>query len=70
MTTDETIGMSEDERRAFQKGYDDFRKGQRGEGSMGLSRPAGKPPAGFETVYQKGWKKAETDGIDEAHKKF
>ena len=69
MTTDETVGMSEDERNAFHKGYDDFRKGQRGHGSMSLAQPAAKPPLGLEVAYDKGWRRAEKEGIKEAEKK-
>ena len=69
MTTDETMVMSEDERQAFHKGYDDFRRGQRGQGSMSLAQPAAKPPPGLEAAYDKGWKRAEKEVIEEAEKK-
>ena len=69
MTTDETVGMSEDERNAFHKGYDDFRTGQRGHGSMSLAQPAAKPPLGLEVAYDKGWRRAGKEGIKEAEKK-
>ena len=69
MTIDETVGMSEDERNAFHKGYDDFSKGQGGRGSMSLAQPAAKPPVGLEVPYDKGWRRAEKEGIKEAEKK-
>ena len=69
MTSDEILGMSEDERKAFHKGYDDFRRGQRDQGSMSLAQPAAKPPVGLEAVYDKGWRRAEKEGIEEAEKK-
>ena len=36
---------------------------------MSLAQPAAKPPAGLEAPYQKGWRRAESEVIDEAEKK-
>ena len=69
MTTNEPLGMNEDERKAFHKGYDDFRRGQSGQGPMSLAQPAAKPPAGLEAPYDQGWRTAQSEVIKEAEKK-
>ena len=53
--------ISEEQRRAYRRGYSDYERTEGGSKNLSILRPAYDPPPGCEAAYRAGWNEAEKD---------
>jgi hypothetical protein len=51
--------ITDEQRRAYQRGYSDYERTEGGSKSLSILHPAYDPPPGCEAAYRAGWNEAE-----------
>jgi hypothetical protein len=63
-----SVSLSQGEKEAFLKGYNDYKNGMKAMNQASLTQPLSNPPAGFEQAYESGWKKAVEEAANKGRR--